>query len=493
MTYRLRHLTPQDKDCQHLRLDLVDQIIPLQTIEQVLDETGRWEQRVRKLSMISMVYFVIALGIWANLSYKQVLYKLSQALRFLRRQSCAQLPTSHALSTRRQQLGSLPLQRLFERCCRVRATPETPGAFRFGLRVMALDSTIENVPDTAANAAAFGRPSSQHGPGAFPQVKGTYLVECGTHLLVAAQFTPWRRNERLVAPQLLLLLPTDALLTWDAGLHSYALVRQLVVDLRRHLLGRLPAAIPTPIVKGLPDGSYLTALQPESARAQGQEPLLLRVVEYTITDPALPGYGQRHRLLTSLLDPALASAQDLIEAYHERWEIEIVIDELDTHQRLARRTLRSKTPEGVSQELYGLLLGYYAVRALMLQAAQSQTLDVDRLSFTHALCVIECALPEFQLTDPAEHPALHERLQADLLAVQLPPRCLRTNPRVIKRKRSKFLLKRQEHRHPAQPQAERFVEVVCVIPPLYLAFFALALPEPLPSQQNNAVSLPLLI
>jgi Insertion element 4 transposase N-terminal len=214
MSYRLRYLAPEDKDCQHLKLDLLEQIIPLQAIEQVLDETQRWQQRVRKLSMVSMIYFVIALGIWANLSYQQVLYKLSQALRFLRRQSCAQLPTSHALSTRRQQLGSLPLQLLFERCCRVRATPETPGAFRFGLRVMALDSTIENVPDTAANATAFGRPSSQYGPGAFPQIKGTYLLECGTHLLVAAQFTPWRHNERLVAPELLLHLPTDALLTW---------------------------------------------------------------------------------------------------------------------------------------------------------------------------------------------------------------------------------------------------------------------------------------
>jgi hypothetical protein len=492
MSYRIRYLAPEDKDCQHLRLDLVEPIIPLQAIEQVLDETKRWEQRVRKLSMVSMIYFVIGLGFWANLSYKQVLYKLSQALRFLRRQSCEQLPTSHALSSRRQQLGSAPLQLLFERCCHVRATPETPGAFRFGLRLMALDSTIENVPDTPANASAFGRPCSQHGPGAFPQVKGTYLLECGTHLLVAAQFTPWRRNERLVAPDLLRQVPTDSLLTWDAGLHSYALVRQLVVDWQRHLLGRLPADILTPIVQVLPDGSYLTDLLPESARTKGQEPLRLRVIEYTITDPALPGYGQRHRLLTSLLDPDLAPALDLIDCDHERWEIEIAIDEIDTHQRLARHTLRSKTPEGVRQELYGLLLGYYAVRALMLDAAQSQALDVDRLSFTHALCVIECALPEFQLTDPVEHPALHERLQADLLAGQLPARRLRTNPRVVKRKRSKFLLKREQHRHPTQPLAERFVEVVCVIPPLYLAFFALPLLEP-PAPHNNSVSLPLLI
>jgi hypothetical protein len=490
MTYSLRQMVPEDKDCQHIRLDLLEEIIPLHCIEAVLAQTQRRTQRQRKLDLISMVYFVIALNLFANHAYTHVYYKLSQALRFLRRQSCASQPTSHAFSARRAALGAQPLQLLFERCCQPMATAQTPGAYRFGRRLMALDSTVENVPDTPANAQAFGRPSSQYGPGGYPQVRGLYLMECGTHLIVAAQFTPWRPNERRQVPALLAALPQNVLLLWDAGFHSFELIRQVLAR-QAHLLERLPAWVSTPILTSLPDGSYLTLLHSEQAKQQQQEPILMRVIEYTITDPSLVGYGQRHRLLTSLLDPHEASAQELIALYHERWEIELAIDEIDTHQRLCRQTLRSKTPEGVRQELYGTLLGYYAVRALMLQAAESQQLDVDRLSFTHALRVLECALPEFQLVHPSEHAALRERLRDDLLHGQLPPRTLRSNPRVIKRKRSKFLLKRKHHRHPAQPQADHFAEVVAVVPALFLTSFGVPLP-PLVDVKEEPVSCVLL-
>ena len=182
----------------------------------------------------------------------------------------------------------------------------------------------------------------------------------------------------------------------------------------------------------------------------------MRVVEYTLTDPALPGYGERYRLVTTLLDPAVAPAFEVACAYHERWEIELVIDEVDSHQRLAGRPLRSQQPVGVIQELYALLIAHYAVRRVMLDAAVTGDLDPDRLSFTHTLRVIQESLPEFQLVDRADLPRLYQRLVRDVARERLPEREPRSNPRVVKRKMSNFRLKRPKHAHPPQPTIQSF-------------------------------------
>jgi hypothetical protein len=190
---------------------------------------------------------------------------------------------------------------------------------------------------------------------------------------------------------------------------------------------------------------------PESSPYKHEPPLVVRIIEYTLTDPALPGYNQPHRLLTTLLDPVAAPALQLVYAYHERWEIEILIDEVQTHQRLNGKPLRSKKPQGVLQELYALLLAHYAVRQLMYQAAVSVEIDPDRLSFVHAVRVLQDAIPEFQMVAAEEIPRLYRRMLADIAREQLPERQGRCNPRVVKRKMSNFRLKRAEHAHWAQP------------------------------------------
>jgi len=187
----------------------------------------------------------------------------------------------------------------------------------------------------------------------------------------------------------------------------------------------------------------------------------VRVLEYSIDDPKRVGHGQTHRLVTTLLNPRTVPAQKLIELYHERWEIELSIDEIDTHQRLLQRTLRSQTPDGVLQELYGLLLAYYAVRALMLQSAKSADLDVDRLSFTPAIPLVTTAMAEVQQTAPVQHPLLYERLLADLRTPLLPARRPRSNPRVVKHKSSKFPRKGPHHR--PVPKLEKLFHQVIVL------------------------------
>jgi hypothetical protein len=202
-----------------------------------------------------------------------------------------------------------------------------------------------------------------------------------------------------------------------------------------------------PVHEPLPDGSYLAWLTTGRDWQRRREPrLLVRVVEYTLTDPARPGSGERHRLLTTLLDPRRAPALDLVVGYHERWEIGLVIDELDTHLRQAQPRLRSQKPVGVIQELYGLLLARYAVRATMRDAAAAgEPLDARRLSFVQAVQLITAALPEFQLAAPAAHGLLSARLLADLRRHQLPPRADRQNPRVLRFRRRKYPIKRPEH------------------------------------------------
>ena len=279
------------------------------------------------------------------------------------------LPSDSALAYRRAQLGAPPIVTLFKQVCQPIATPQTRGAFLFGLRLMAIDGTTEDVPDTPANAAMFGRHTSARGASAFPQLQGVYLVECGTHVVVDCGFWPCHTSERVGGFRLLRSVGRGMLLMWDRGFHDFDM---LVAARRRqaHVLSRLPAHVKPQVVRPLPDGSVLAYLLPadETRRRRGER-ILVRVITYTITDPTLPGYGEEHRVITTLLNPRLAPAHAVACAYHERWEIELVIDEIDTHQRLVGRTLRSLTPVGVIQELYGVLLAHYAVRVLMHEAA----------------------------------------------------------------------------------------------------------------------------
>ena len=217
-------------------------------------------------------------------------------------------------------------------------------------------------------------------------------------------------------------------------------------------------------------------LPSEDQRRRRGERILVRVITYTMTDPALPGYGETHRVLTTLLNPRVAPAHAVACAYHERWEIEIVIDEIDTHQRLVGRTLRSLTPVGVIQELYGVLLAHYAVRVLMHEAAVQADLDPDQLSFVHALEIVRDAVPEFQMVVAEQQPLLYARMLRDIAAKRLPPRRPRSQARVVKRKMSNFKLKRAEHYQPPKPQGTFRDAVVVQAPPV----LELSPPYPVP-------------
>jgi hypothetical protein len=451
MGYRLRQFDTEGKFSSELQLEAIGRAVPMAEIKAALQETRVQEARERKLSMVTVMLLTIAMSIYSHLSIGEVMEKIARGLRFIWPNPDYAVPKDSALAYRRYQLGARPLVNLFHRVCRPMATPQTPGAFLFGLRLMAIDGTVEDVPDTAANVAAFGRHTGGRGDSAFPQVQGVYLAECGTHAIVDAGFWPCHTSERVGGFRMLRSLEEGMLIMWDRGFHDF----DMLVRARQRgaqVLARLPAHVQPKRVRALPDGSYLAYLYPSAyARRKKGERLLVRIVEYTIVDPALPGYGERHRLVTTLLDAEACPAWELACAYHERWEIEVIIDEVDTHQRLAGRPLRSLKPVGAIQELYGLLVAHYAIRFLMHEAALQTGLDPDRLSFVHALHVLHDAISEFQMTTPEQLPQLYTRLLRDIADRLLPKRRLRSNPRVVKRKMSNFRLKRAEHRSWPQP------------------------------------------
>lgn len=459
MQFKLRDLDPTGKLAPQLKLELLTRVVPLATVSDVLTTLGLRTARRRKVTLEATVWLVLAMNLYADLALPAVFAQLAHGLRLLWPDDAARLellPGKGALAARRKQLGAQALQRLFARVARPLACPETAtqpgtrGAFLHGLRWMALDGHTEDVPDTPANVQVFGRSSGDRGPSAFPQVRCVSLAECGTHALCDATFWPGAVGEDRGAFRLLRSVTEGMLVTGDAGLYSY----DLLAALRKtgaHALFRLPATVAPQQGERLADGSTLVRLTPSDRnRRRRGEHQGVRIIEYTITAPDHPRGRRRYRLITTLLDPVRFPARDLAEGYHERWEIELTIDELDTHQlqqHLPATPLRSRTPAGVIQELYGLCLMHYILRALMHEAALQCDVDPRRVSFTHTLTVVQASLSDFEIAAPELIPGLFRRLFQDLVRPLLPPRAARSEPRVVKRKVIKWPLKRWEHFH----------------------------------------------
>ncbi len=442
------------------RLDGLCKVIRPDVIEQALSETGKLPRREAPLSNRTMLWVVVAMGVLTHLPIRQV-FKHARRLQ----PGATTTPARSSLCEGRQRLGVEPVRRVFDLLVRPLAGPTTPGAFYRGWRLMGIDGTVLDAPDSKANAARFGRSSGGRGQGAFPQVRKVSLVELGTHLEVAFACGGWQESEQQLVEQLWDRLPADALLLEDRGFFSYDHWQTLTRRGVKLLLRAKSTLVLQPRTR-LADGSYLAKVYPSSYdRAKDRNGIVLRVIEYTLDDPQRTGHGQKHRLLTNLFEPELYPALELACSYHERWEQELVYDEQKTHLDPRRpgkaAHLRSQTPAGVDQELYALSLGHFVVRALMLEAAASQQRDVDQLSFTGCLRILQARLPECDGSTPERLAQWYQLLLAEMAAERLAPRRNRINPRVVKRKMSKFAKKRPSHRR--QPRLKKtFAQTVLI-------------------------------
>lgn len=428
------------------RASALKRIVPRPLVKQVLRECGL-SGICPRLPGWLVIWIVIGLGLFCRDSYRQI-------YRWFCPWSRRGVPGRSTLCEARKRIGIAPLVRLARRTIVPLATDKTPGAFYCGMRLMCLDGFVLNVPDSDANARVFGRPGGPS-PGAFPQVRILSLCEAGTHAMLHWVARPQRISEVAMAPALLKRLPAGSLLLWDQNFRSYDLVNR-VIQRNAHLLGRGRADAELTPLRRLSDGSYLAKLYRTAAdRRRDRNGLTVRGIDYVLNDPGRPHHGKPQRLITTLLDEAAHPAAGLIELYHVRWEQELAIDEIKTHE-MQRPVLRSQTPAGVIQELWGLMLSHYVVRSLMAQAASQAApspIAPTQLSFTATLKILQCRLPSWPAA-PAAQRSWWRNLLAEIAAERLEPRRNRINPRVIRQQRSKWPRKREKHRHWPQPVKE---------------------------------------
>lgn len=361
-------------------------MFPPELVDGVVAEAGRREQRARLLPARVVVYYVLAMALFADSSYEEVMRQLVEGLAWESgwRESW-EVPSKVAIYRARQRLGQEPLELLFRAAASPLASEATRGAFYRGLRLMSLDGTCLDVADTEPNEAEFGRPGSsrREGGGAFPQLRLVALAESGTHAIIDAALGPYRDSEQGLADRLWDSLKDGMLCLADRNFYSFERF-QKARSTGAQLLWRVKSDVGLPREQTLPDGSYLTSIYAPKNRKVKRNGQPARVIEYRLDDPAL-GEELSYRLITTILDPANAPASELATLYPQRWELESVLDELKTHQRGPRVVLRSKAPDGVYQEAYGHLAAHYAIRRVMHDAALQADIVPHRLSFIRGL------------------------------------------------------------------------------------------------------------
>lgn len=396
--------SPDVRLTDRISLGVLAEVIPRDVIEDILTETGRRERRVRLLPAHVMVRFCVAMCLFFDDDYEEVMRKLVGSLKSMDSwRDNWKVPSTSAITQARQRLGHEPMAKLFERVAVPVAGRGTRGAWLRSRRLMSMDGFHLDVPDSDENVEEFGRKTNGDKASAFPQVLTVVLGECGSHAIVGAASGPCTGDERGLAERLLPCVEPDMLITADRNFYSFALwskFRETGAD----LLWRVKSNLRLPVLRWLPDGSYLSLVCAPTISGQRRYDLIrqaengiaidpsdgyvVRVVEYDVPDREGNGAGEIICVITSVLDPAEATAEELAAAYHERWECENLIDEVKTHQRGAAKVLRSQSPDMVRQEIWSLLLAHYAVRHLMCRAADEIGEDPDHLSFMRSIRVI---------------------------------------------------------------------------------------------------------
>lgn len=348
---------------------------PPDIVDKVIAETGKLEQRQRLLPARVVVYYVLGLALFNNCAYEEVIRMLVEGLSWSEGWATTwNVPTKAALFKARSRLGPEPLELLYRSTATPMATKRTKGAWYKTWRLMAIDGTCLDLADTEANDAEFGRPGSEReaSTGAFPQLRVVGLAECGTHAIVDVALGGCRDAEQHLAPGVFSSLAPGMLLLADRGFFSYALWESAQLS-GADLLWRTKSNHVLEVKHRFADGSFLSEIYPsQKDRRHGTVGIKVRVVEYVLDTPAPTGDEETtYRLLTTILDPRRAPAAEQAALYPERWEFETALDELKTHQRSPRVVLRSKTPDGVTQEVYGYLCVHYAVRWLMHSVAHA--------------------------------------------------------------------------------------------------------------------------
>ena len=383
----------------HISLGVLAKTFPRETVDSVLCETGKASKRERDLPAHVMVYYVMALALYMQASYREVLRCLLAGIEWLLGpQAQVKVPSKSGISQARTRLGSEPLELLHDKLVVPIALKRTKGAWYRKWRLVSLDGSTMAVADTQQNEDEFGRPGQSRGKAAHPQIRLVSLVENGTHVLFGTRMDAYHTGETTMAKQVVKCLQKGMLCLADRNFFGFELWQQAQAK-GADLLWRVKKNLSLPCLQRLPDGSYLSKIYPcVRDRRHDTNGVGVRVIEYTLEK--IPDAESIYRLVTTVLDPKQAPAHELAALYRERWEIETAFDEFKTHLRGSGIVLRSKRPDLVRQEFYGLIMTHFAIRGLMHQAALKADEDPDRLSFIHAVRVVRRRLPRFVALSP---------------------------------------------------------------------------------------------
>jgi Insertion element 4 transposase N-terminal/Transposase DDE domain len=405
MARTLAELPAGSRITDYISLGVIARYFPVEKIHDVLEQTNRSSVRKRDLPAHVVVYYVIALALYMRSSYREVLRCLLEGVQWLLDPSVkVKVAGKSGISQARSRLGVEPVKKLYETVVAPIAEQRTKGAWFRQWRLVSLDGSTLDVADTVENDEAFGRPGASRGSSAFPKIRFVALLENGTHVLWAAHMDQYATDELTLAEKVIPSLHKGMLCMADRFFPSYKLWR-MASQTGADLLWRTRQNARLDVEKRLPDGSYLSRIYASTSdRRNGRNGIIVRVIDYRLKD--VEGSEPLYRLITTILDHKQAPAKELAALYHERWEIETTLDELKTHLRGAQIVLRSKTPELVRQEFFGLLMAHFAVRGLMHEAALKADEDPDRLSFLHSVHVVQRRMARYAAIPPSAEKSL---------------------------------------------------------------------------------------
>jgi Insertion element 4 transposase N-terminal/Transposase DDE domain len=369
---------------------------PRDAVEEVLIESSRQSKRIRELPNDIVVYFVMMLGLFRDSSHSEVLRCAMEGLHWLLGIMLPKVTGKSGIAQARMRVGWEPMKKLFDRFAVPIAKPGSKGSFYRQWRVTAIDGSIFDVDDSLKNDEYFGRSSNQTSKrGPYPQARLLSLVECGTHIMFAAAIGGYKDSEVALARKVLPQLQKDMLLIADRVFFGFDLFKQ-ASETGAALLWRMRKGVKLVPEGDLSDGSHIGTIY-SSADQKKETGMRVRFFEYEVVGSK---DAELYTMITNILDPQQAPALELAALYRERWEFETVLDEVKTHLNAKTIVLRSKTPDLVKQELYGLIMAHYAVRAVMFEAAMQKDLDPDDLSFIHSVRVIRRKLTSLSSFPP---------------------------------------------------------------------------------------------
>ena len=400
MARTVAELPSGSRIADYISLGVITNSFPVDVIRAALKSTGRTSIRQRDLPAHVVVYYVIALALYMQSSYREVLRCLLEGIKWLLGPGATvKAAGKSGISQARTRLGWKPLQKLHDEVVKPIAIESTKGAWYRSWHLVSLDGSTLDVADQKENEAVYGRPAASRGSSAFPQLRFVSLVENGTHVLFGTRMAGEGTGEITLAKEVLPSLRKGMLCLADRNFYGFELWNQARFT-GSDLLWRVKKNLRLPCEERLPDGSYLSRVYASTKdQRHHKDGVVVRVIEYMLE--GVPGAEPIYRLLTTILSYEAAPAVELAALYHERWEIETALDELKTHLRGSKIVLRSKTPDLVRQEFYGLMLAHFAVRGLMHEAALKADEDPDRLSFLHAVRVVRRKIARFASIPPS--------------------------------------------------------------------------------------------